>query len=608
MLEVMVRRGPDRRVVNRSGAVTLGHGLLATTPEAANESQPFIGQRTGNVIVADIRLDNRAELRSKVGHDGRPLHLMGDAELALAAYDKWQSDFARHLLGDFAIAIWDANRHRLVLARDHFGVRPLQYFLSDDLLVFASDGRAIRSLAEVPRGLNRDRLIDFFVPRLETCDVTGTFFEGINRLTPAHTLEVEPSRSVEREYWRLEEPEPLVLGSDAEYIEAHDAVFGEAVRCRQRSRDDHAVMLSGGIDSAAIAVYETDHEGAGRACSAISTDGADLESRLVKRTVDRRGLKLHTVTPDQVDTLCGSFADRVRDLESPFDAAMTLPAAVCATAAVNGIRSLSAGVFANEVAEPALGDILRVQIGQRRFREAIQQFDPNGKLGRDRNPTQIVKSTIAAGISSCRAGRFLESRRDDRWRAAQTAMLRDTHLDLGGDDLARVEERLSRSQVPRFDGDGPGSARRRLFAGHYASAGLERYDRVGAAHSVEIRSPFMDKGVVEFWLSLPAGQLIRRGWPKVLLRLACDGRLPADVVWNTANEHLGWVYTLSTATKSPIRIGRATMDDDPLLGIIGQAGARIADVGLACDADVKDFELAAMMLWVDHKEKLPSRL
>ena len=235
MLEIMIRRGPDRRVVNRSGAVTLGHGLLATNAGAAVESQPFVDQRTGNVIVADIRLDNRAELRSNVGLAGRPLHQVGDAELALAAYDRWQSDFARHLVGDFALAIWDANRHQLVLARDHFGVRPLQYFLTDDLLVFASDGRAIRSLVDVPSGLNRDRLIDFFVPGLETSDVNGTFFEGISRLTPAHTLEVSPSGSVEREYWRLDEPEPLVLGSDAEYIEAHDAVFGEAVRCRQRA-------------------------------------------------------------------------------------------------------------------------------------------------------------------------------------------------------------------------------------------------------------------------------------------------------------------------------------------------------------------------------------
>ena len=203
-------------------------------------------------------------------------------------------------------------------------------------------------------------------------------------------------------------------------------------------------MLSGGIGSASIAVYETDHEGLGRACSAVSSDGDDLESRLIKRTVDRRGLKLHTVTPDQVDTLCGPFADRVRDLESPFDATMTLPAAVCASAAANGIRSLSAGVFANEVTEPGLGDILRVQVGQRRFLDAIQQFDPNGKLGADRHPTQVVSSMTAAAIRSSRAGGFLESRRDDRWRAAQLAMLRDSHLELAGDDLARVEERLLR--------------------------------------------------------------------------------------------------------------------------------------------------------------------
>ena len=115
----------------------------------------------------------------------------------------------------------------------------------------------------------------------------------------------------------------------------------------------------------------------------------------------------------------------------------------------------------------------------------------------------------------------------------------------------------------------------------------------------------MDRRVVEFWLSLPAEQLMRRGWPKALLRRASDGLLPADVVWNTANENLGRAFTLSAATKRPILTDRAPMDDDPLAGIIGQASTRLTGLNLAGDVDGKDLDLAAMMLWADHKAASP---
>ena len=88
---------------------------------------PLVDPLTGNVIVADVRLDNRPDLLSLLGLDDRDPGTIGDGRLLLDAYRTWGEDCVDHLLGDFAFAIWDERRQRLFLARDHFGAKPLTY-------------------------------------------------------------------------------------------------------------------------------------------------------------------------------------------------------------------------------------------------------------------------------------------------------------------------------------------------------------------------------------------------------------------------------------------------------------------------------------------------
>jgi asparagine synthase (glutamine-hydrolysing) len=129
--------------------------MLWTTPESPAEQLPLVSSSGDLVITADARIDNRDELISALGlTDRRPAQIT-DSELILSAFVKWGEHCPEKLLGDFAFAIWVGHRRQLFCARDHFGVKPFYYYLSDKMFAFASEIKAIVSLSEIDRPINK---------------------------------------------------------------------------------------------------------------------------------------------------------------------------------------------------------------------------------------------------------------------------------------------------------------------------------------------------------------------------------------------------------------------------------------------------------------------
>ena len=123
--------GPDHFAISDVGQAVLLHAQFATTPEAERERQPTRHVRRDVWLTADARIDNRADLhRQLADHVDHPLDT--DADYILAAYEFWGDDLARHLLGDFAFAIWDGERQHVLVVRDHIGVRPVYWALTTD--------------------------------------------------------------------------------------------------------------------------------------------------------------------------------------------------------------------------------------------------------------------------------------------------------------------------------------------------------------------------------------------------------------------------------------------------------------------------------------------
>ena len=202
MLATMARRGPDRRRGWCEGNAAFGQALLATTPEAVAEIQPWVHPDSGCVVVSDSRLDNRPELLHALEIRHATPDEIGDGELLHAAWQRWGERCAEQLLGDFAFAIWDPRNQKLFCARDVMGVRPFYYhYAPGRLFAFASETDALLTLRDVPTAIDEGRIADALVSELEGIDKTSTFYQAIVRLPPAQTLRLENGRLRLREYW-----------------------------------------------------------------------------------------------------------------------------------------------------------------------------------------------------------------------------------------------------------------------------------------------------------------------------------------------------------------------------------------------------------------------
>ena len=144
----MPNRGPDGIGHWSSGPLALGHCMLRTTPESAQETQPLVDTERGLVLVMDGRVDNRDELHDRL-KPRFPRHGTPDSSYVAEAYLRWGNDCPRHLLGDFAFAVWDLKLHRLFCARDIMGGCSFAYVLNKQLFAFASESEALLGLPGV---------------------------------------------------------------------------------------------------------------------------------------------------------------------------------------------------------------------------------------------------------------------------------------------------------------------------------------------------------------------------------------------------------------------------------------------------------------------------
>ncbi len=179
MLAAQELYGPDAVAQWSSGDVAFGRRLMRVLPEDAFDRQPLIGAGGRYILVADVRLDNRSEITDSLQLPGLSTSL-SDAAVLLAAIERWEESFLDRIVGDFAFALWDTVRRRLLLIRDPLGQRPLHYHRGKTFFAFASMPKGLHALPEVPYAPDEDRIAQLLVLMPETG--TQSFFQGIERV------------------------------------------------------------------------------------------------------------------------------------------------------------------------------------------------------------------------------------------------------------------------------------------------------------------------------------------------------------------------------------------------------------------------------------------
>jgi len=238
----------------QSNNIFLGCYLLRSVPESLSEYLPYYDEDSSLIITADAIIDNREELFTKLYMS--PVQKdVPDSLLILAAYRKWGIECPNQLIGDFSFAIWDIQKQQLFCARDHVGKRSLYYSNNHDFFTFSTLIDPLFQIKELNKEPNEDFIAEFLaIPTIAaSLDCSMTAYANIFQLPPASALLVDANEIKIWEYWQIKQDQPVVLKTDAEYEGAFLKIFAESVKCRLRRTKNVGIMLSGGLDSTAVA-------------------------------------------------------------------------------------------------------------------------------------------------------------------------------------------------------------------------------------------------------------------------------------------------------------------------------------------------------------------
>ena len=506
MLDVIVHRGPDGSGMEVNEDVAIGIRRLAIV-DIETGNQPMYSHDRALALVFNGEIYNAQELRAEMQATGTAFTSdHSDTEVILRGYERWGRDVVSHLIGMFAIAIWDGTRKELFLARDRLGIKPLYYAAGGGMFRFASEIKALLQDPSAPRAVHQETLHRFLLFRVHDSG-EHTFFDGIDRLLPGHTMVVRDGSitSVER-YWNPPvNPEFTSDRSDADYAAAFAGLFDRVVKRHLIADVPIGIPLSGGLDSSGVActvarfmAEGTDLHTAGRlhTFSALYPGQTIDESPYIHEVEGRVDSVPHYAYPS-VEEFWNEMAEWMWFQEEPTIA--TAPYAyysvyriakgtVTVMLSGNGGDELMAGYI------PYFRTYWTSAVDQHHWLSGVREF----VRGFD-----IYKEYLRDAIQARAPWIDVLKMRD---------MLAAPNAYLNGFSYA-ADRNLNR----RLAND--------VLA--YSTPNLLRYeDKNSMAFSIEARVPFLDHELVEFIFQLPIDQKIKGGWNRAVYRHAMKGRIP----------------------------------------------------------------------------------
>jgi len=527
---VLRHRGGDAEGLRISGAAGLACCLGRIAPESRHETQPVIGD-DGTLLVFDGRLDDRDELVAALAPRTAASKDLPDSSLVLAAYRVFGDDFPARLSGDFALGVFDPGRRRMLVARDAVGLRPLYYFVSSRLFLFASEIKAIVSHPDVETQPDDGALADFLFMRCVGQEPTSrTFFRNIASVLPSHVVIAGPDGVQTKQYWDFDVTRRVTLRRPDDYAEAFKEHLDRAVKRRLRSVRTVAIWISGGLDSSAVF------------CAAHAHAQSDPDS-------GRLPIGMSLTFPDgapsdeqaylcEVERACGSAIARLHDPPVGF---------------ADGCRD---AIWHTE------GPLLDCQWSSTRLQlSAAQQRGAAVLLTGDGGDQFLFDDAYLVDL--CHRGRWLTAWRHlrtyGRWMDvpeavfarrfaalllkyhvphAVIAAMRRVRSRFGPRPVAHswyadAFVRLARPVPPLRKRPKAAAHAHSIYGGvrsQYSLTRLEAQNKTAAMHGLDVALPFLDRDLIAFLMAIPGEMHNRDGVPKALLREGYRNAMPDAIV------------------------------------------------------------------------------
>ncbi len=524
MADVIEHRGPDdegfytERFSSNGSEVALAHRRLSII-DIGGGHQPMIDASTGNVVVFNGEIYNFQTLRQELKALGAQFTSNSDTEVILHAYRIWGKDCIRRFRGMFAFALWDKKDLSLLLARDHFGKKPVFIYQNSNSLVFASEIKAILEHPEIAREVDEPALWDYFSYRY--VPAPATLFKGIRKLMPGSFAIWKNGKFKETRYFWP--PDKFALKSPNQPddpVNDFISVLDEAVKLRMISDVPFGAFLSGGVDSSAIVALMARHSSLPIRTFSVGFKEAKYSELPHCRVIAKQFATEHHELIVSENELMDHLPDLIRFRDAPVAEPSDIPIYLLAKEARRSVKMVLTGEGSDEF----LGGYPKhVYERYARLSQYIPSIIRNNVISLLLNMLPYGYSRAATALTTLNMANSKE--RLPRWFGAMSWQKRRRLLnDIIGKSKHGVQ----------FATDNDNSYLRKILYFDQTSwlpdNLLERGDRMTMAASLEARMPFMDIEVAKFISGLPDNYRVQNKTTKWILRQAMKQLLPESII------------------------------------------------------------------------------
>jgi asparagine synthase (glutamine-hydrolysing) len=516
MTESLWHRGPDAAGYWEGSGISLGMRRLAII-DVETGQQPVFNEDGSIAVVFNGEIYNYIELRKRLeeaGHRFRTDH--SDTEVIVHLYEERGLDFLHELNGMFAIALWDAGRRWLVLARDRLGIKPLYFAAVPGGVAFGSEPKALLEHPAVSRSPNLTAIHHYL--SLKNIPAPLSAFRDIEQLRSGEMAVCTDGQIDRRRWWRLD-PQEQSSVDETEAARHIRALLEDSVRLQMRSDVPYGAYLSGGVDSSSVVALL-----AKLGVTDIKTFTLVYDEDFPNKQQDRHFARVvaqqygtdhheHLVTfgdlPEKLDHVVRSFDEPFSGVISTYFITQSISQHVKVALSGDGADETFASYLPHRLAMPLAT-------------YAAGRNDPAALLPFENDLPRLAELAARGDEAAQRMGLYLldDGQKNDLYSPTmREATAATTTEDFVRDILAACRSRDPLNRALLFD-----------LETLLPDQVLPFVDRLSMAHSVEVRPPFLDHRLVEFVAALPGSVKIKNGRVKHILKEAVKDLLPADLL------------------------------------------------------------------------------
>lgn len=523
MLSRLTHRGPDDTYW--VGGVDFSLGATRLSIVGIEDGRQPLSNETGTVwAVQNGELYNYSSIRPQLLTRGHKLHTRCDTEILPHLYEEYGTRLVEHMDGMFAVAIWDDAKKLGILARDRIGKKPLYYYQNNDALYFSSEIKGLLSVPAFERRINLEALNNYLSFKHVPCPLS--IFEGICQLPPAHMLVFCPGRDIEiGRYWDVDFSESHKLNgfTENELSERLLDLLRNGIKRRLMSDVPIGFFLSGGIDSGLSTALAAEMSAEKIKTFTLiysrdsTTDGKEEDRQWARWTAKKYGTEHY-----EEEVRYSSFPEQLRRIVSCFDEpfAGTTSTYYLASLISKHVKVAISGDGADELFGSYLSHRLAFPLAQ------YEEYVRTGNLNLI-HPFQSEPNRLAT----------LYEQEDWAWRSKLLVYSAEEKAKLfSADVLASIPglsscERLKQDFAQLTANCPLNRMLEAEFRTVFPDQVLTFIDRLSMAHSLEIRTAYLDTELVEFAAKLPGTLKIKNGETKYLLKKAALKYFPDEMVF-----------------------------------------------------------------------------